>query len=106
MKSVQVSSIQKCSSDRGLLCMQGTLDVSKMYASDVCQVSVQGNNLLILAAKNGHAHLLSQLVKIENCPLDYRQMEVSPTLPPSHLPSLHSLSLSLSLRSLIFWMSR
>ena len=47
--------------------------------ADVCQVTEDGSTLLTLAAKHGHAHLLSHLVKFETCPLDYRQMKVGCT---------------------------
>lgn len=57
----------------------GTLDGTKVYPSDVCQVTQDGETLLILAAKYGHAHLLSQLVLIDDCPLDYQQMKVKQT---------------------------
>lgn len=56
--------------------IQGTLDGTKLHPSDVCQVTQDGNTLLILAAKYGHAQLLSQLVLIDDCPLDYQQMKV------------------------------
>ena len=56
--------------------VQGSLDIAMVRRADVCQVTEDGSTLLNLAAKHGHAHLLSQLVKFETCPLDYRQMKV------------------------------
>ena len=56
--------------------MQGTLDVSKLHSSDVCHVDKEGHTLLILAAKHGHDNLVQHLVRMEKCPLDYRQMKV------------------------------
>ena len=56
---------------------QGSLDAAMVRRADVCQVTEDGATLLTLAAKHGHAHLLSQLVKFETCPLDYRHVKVS-----------------------------
>jgi ankyrin repeat protein len=61
----------------------GSLDVAMVIRADVCQVTEDGSTLLTLAAKHGHAHLLSHLVKFETCPLDYRQMKLPDLLDTS-----------------------
>jgi ankyrin repeat protein len=71
----------------------GSLDIAMVRRADVCQVTEDGSTLLNLAAKHGHAHLLSQLVKFETCPLDYRQMKIPDLLDTS-------MELSASLRDL------
>ena len=55
---------------------QGTLQTGRLYPSDVCQTNSEGYTLLMLVAKHNHEALLRDLVKIEKCPLDYRQMKV------------------------------
>ena len=50
--------------------------MSKLHSSDVCHVDKEGHTLLILAAKHGHDNLVQHLVRMEKCPLDYRQMKV------------------------------
>ena len=83
--------------------LKGSLDVARVTTADVCRVTEDGETLLMIAAKHGHAHLLSQLVEIKKCPLDYRQMKVRiHTLTPSHphtltqIPDLLDVSMRLS----------
>ena len=56
---------------------QGTLDVSKLYPSDAFLVSSNGCTLIMMAAMNNRTEVLKQLVKMENCPIDFKQMKVS-----------------------------
>jgi len=61
----------------------GTLNVSRLYPSDACVVTSNGCTLLMQAAKNNQEALLKELVKMEMCPLDYRQMKHSDLLDSS-----------------------
>ena len=59
------------------LCVQGTLDVSKLYPSDVFLVCSNGCTLVMMAAMNNRTEVLKQLVKMSDSPLDFKQMKVS-----------------------------
>ncbi len=57
---------------------QGSIEVDRLYPSDVWEVTREGYTLLMLAAMHNRVELVRDLVNMPNCPLDYRQMKVSP----------------------------
>ena len=67
--------------------LQGTLDVSKLYPSDSFLVCSDGCTLVMMAAMNNRTEVLKELVKMDNCPLDFKQMKVGRPHPPTATPT-------------------
>ena len=59
--------------------------MSKLYPSDSFLVCSDGCTLVMMAAMNNRTEVLKELVKMDNCPLDFKQMKVGmprPLAPP------------------------
>jgi hypothetical protein len=50
--------------------------VRRLYPSDAFVVGSNGCTLIMMAAMNNRTEVLKQLVKMDNSPLDFKQMKV------------------------------